>query len=73
MRILGLVFLLVFSCSQTPLKTESRKSCQNYNPSCEMIGAEKQCSYNSDGCQTCNCVPKPGTHGYDPKNWPPGQ
>lgn len=33
------------------------ESCQNYEPQCDFFGGRKECSYNSEGCKTCSCIP----------------
>ena len=57
------IFVLFTGCSG--LRERPGANCSDYEPSCEFLGATKECSYNSNGCKSCTCVPNPGTKLYE--------
>jgi hypothetical protein len=52
--ILILMSVFFMSCETSNKRTGN---CENYEPQCDFFGGRKECSYNSDGCKTCSCIP----------------
>lgn len=53
--IIILISIFFMSCETNHKK--NIESCQNYEPQCDFFGGRKECSYNSEGCKTCSCIP----------------
>jgi hypothetical protein len=62
---ISLFFVLVSLVSCSGLKERPGTGCSDYEPSCEFLGATKACAINSNGCQSCTCMPNPGTKLYE--------
>lgn len=52
----GLLIIFMCGCVSKTTWYDNVNQCDNYEPSCDFLGARKECSYNDKGCKSCTCV-----------------